>query len=333
MNYKNLKNNKLLIIAILSLCGFVAKAQYNKENPLAHTYSILAYDSVTGDIGVAVQSHWFSVGTVVTWAEAGVGAIATQSFSNPAFGPQGLALLKTGLDAQQVLNALIASDEGEAFRQVGVIDASGRAASHTGSKNIPFAGNIVGKHFSVQANLMASADVWPAMAMAFENAAGTLAERMIQALEAGEKAGGDVRGRQSAAVLVVSGQSTGKPWIDRKVDLRVDDHTEPLNEIRRLWEVHQAYEFMNQGDKALEEEDYETAGVLYSKAEKMFPDNLEMQYWHAINLANSGKLKEALPMFKSIFSKDSNWKTLTPRLINNELLMVNEKELALIMKQ
>ncbi len=310
-----------------------AEAQYNKENPLAHTYSIVAYDSITGDIGVAVQSHWFSVGTVVTWAEAGVGAIATQSFSNPAFGPQGLALLKTGLDADQALKALIASDEGQAFRQVGVIDASGKAASHTGNKNIPFAGNLVGKHFSVQANLMASADVWPAMAIAFENGAGTLAERMIQALEAGEKAGGDVRGRQSAAVLVVSGQSTCKPWIDRKVDLRVDDHAEPLKEIRRLWEVHQAYEFMNQGDKALEEEDYETAGELYSKAESMFPDNLEMQYWHAINLANSGKLKEALPLFKSIFSKDSNWKTLTPRLIDNELLMVDENELALIMKQ
>ncbi len=319
-----------LVCFIVSLTVF---SQYNRDNPLAHTYSIVAMDSATGEIGVAVQSHWFSVGTVVAWAESGVGAVATQSFSNPAFGPQGLALLKTGLNAMQTLNALIASDEGEAFRQVGVIDASGFAASHTGSKNIPFAGSIVGDNYAIQANLMASDKVWPAMASAFENAQGPLAERLIQALEAGEKAGGDIRGKQSAAVLVVSGEPTGKVWIDRKVDLRVDDHASPLVEIRRLWKVHQAYEYMNQGDQALEAGDFELASNLYEKAELMFPENLEMKYWRAINLANSGKVEEAIQIFKGVFREDGNWKTLTPRLIDNGVLMVSEDDLERIMKQ
>ncbi|RED93874.1 DUF1028 domain-containing protein [Marinoscillum furvescens] len=327
--------NKIITVFCLSLLMvFGALAQYNKENPLTHTYSIVAYDKTSGDIGVAVQSHWFSVGTVVTWAEAGVGAIATQSFSNPAFGPQGLALLKTGLNAEQTLAALIASDEGEAYRQVGVIDASGLAASHTGSKNIPAAGHLVGEGYAVQANLMEKETVWPAMARAFEDSEGKpLAERLILALEAAQREGGDIRGKQSAAVLVVSGKSTGKPWIDRKVDLRVDDHAEPLLEIRRLWKVHQAYEFMNQGDHAVEAGDFEKAGKLYERAEQMFPDNLEMQYWHAINLANIGEMEKALPMFKSIFKKDSKWKTLTPRLLDNGVLTVGEEDLKKILKQ
>lgn len=324
---------KLILIALFGL-AITAQAQYKRENPLTHTYSIVAYDSLTGEIGVAVQSHWFSVGTVVTWAESGVGAIATQSFSNPAFGPQGLALLKTGLNAEQTLTALLASDAGSAYRQVGVIDATGLAAAHTGEKNIKAAGHIVGKNYAVQANLMEKETVWPAMAKAFEASAGKpLAERLILALEAAQAEGGDIRGKQSAAVLVVSGQPTGKSWIDRKVDLRVDDHAEPLKEIRRLWEVHQAYEYMNAGDIATEEGDFEKASVLYKKAEQMFPENLEMQYWHAINLANVGKVDEALPMFKSIFKSDPKWKTLTPRLIGNGLLTVSEADLKKILKQ
>lgn len=313
-----------------NICVF---GQFKKTEPLVHTYSIVAYDPETGDMGVAVQSHWFSVGTVVTWAEAGVGAIATQSFSNPAFGPQGLQLLKTGLDAKEVLDVLIKSDEGRDFRQLGIVDATGKAASHTGAKNIEFAGSIVEENFAVQANLMVNDKVWPAMAEAYKNAKGPLAERLIIALEAAEKAGGDARGRQSAAVLVVSGQPTGKSWIDTKVDIRVDDAEEPLLEIRRLWTVHQAYEFMNQGDLAVEAGDFELASNLYKNAESMFPDNLEMQYWHAINLVNTGKLEEALPMFKNIFSKDKNWKDLTPRLIKNEVLVADDKTLKKIMKQ
>lgn len=324
---------KLSVLYLLFFCGGLCFGQYQREHPLAHTYSIVAYDSVTGDMGVAVQSHWFSVGTVVTWAEAGVGAVATQSFSNPAFGPQGLALMKTGLDAGQALKALIESDEGRDYRQVGVIDASGKAASYTGAKNIQEAGNIVGKHYAVQANMMLSDRVWPAMAKAFEEAEGPLAERLIRALEAAQNEGGDIRGKQSAAVLVVSGQPSGKVWLDRKVDLRVDDHEQPLMEIRRLWEVHQAYEYMNQGDLAVEKGDFEHAGELYGRAEAMFPDNLEMQYWHAINLANTGQLKAALPVFKSIFKMDANWKTLTSRLRASGVLTVSAEELEKILQQ
>lgn len=322
-----------IILLIYSVTAF---GQYKKDNPLAHTFSIVAYDPETGDMGVAVQSHWFSVGTVVTWAEAGVGAIATQSFTNPAYGTQGLALLKTGLNAEQVLEALLKSDEGAVYRQVGIVDARGLATAHTGSKNISAAGHEVGEHFSVQANLMDNENVWPAMAEAYRKAEADqlpLAERMIVALEAGQAAGGDIRGKQSAAILIVSGTPTGKIWLDRKLDLRVDDHAEPLKELRRLYNVHQAYEYMNAGDVASEAGEFEEASLLYEKAEKMFPDNLEMQYWHAINLANTGKLTEALPMFKSIFAKDSNWKKLTPRLIDNGLLTVSEVDLKKILKQ
>ncbi len=325
---------KALICASLVLQVFFAFSQvYDKREPLAHTYSIVAFDPETGDMGVAVQSHWFSVGTLVTWAEAGVGAIATQSFVNPAYGPQGLALLKTGLSAEKVVEVLVSMDEGKDFRQLAVIDRNGNAASYTGPKCIQAAGNQVGKNYSVQANLMDNAEIWPAMAKAFEESSGPLAERLIVALEAAEKTGGDIRGKQSAAILVVSGTPTGKSWQDRKVDIRVDDHAEPLVELRRIWNVHQAYEFMNAGDLAVEHGEMEKAGELYSKAESMFPENLEMKYWHAIALANTGKVDEALPIFQLIFSNDPKWKTLTPRLIENGMLKVTKEDLKQILKQ
>lgn len=323
----------ILLLTFLGLFMSASGQQFNEEAPFAHTYSIVAYDSVTGDIGVAVQSHWFSVGTVVAWAEAGVGAVATQSFSNPAFGPQGLALMKTGLNAEATLNALIKSDEGRDFRQVGIIDASGYAVSHTGLKNIVEAGHKVGKHYAVQANMMKNNTVWPAMAMAFENTRGSLAERMLAALEAAQKEGGDIRGKQSAALLVVSGKPTGKVWLDRLVDLRVDDSANPLEELDRLLKVKTAYDFMNAGDLAIEAGDYKAATEAYAAAEEMFPENLEMQYWHAINLANQGEMKEALPMFKNIFQKNNDWRELTPRLIKPGILNVSEKNLKLILNQ
>lgn len=320
----------LISISFLNCCF---GQQFRNEAPFAHTYSIVAYDSVTGDIGVAVQSHWFSVGTVVAWAEAGVGAVATQSFSNPAFGPQGLALMKTGLNAEQTLNALIESDEGRDYRQLGVIDARGKAKSYTGTKNIVEAGHLVGNYYAVQANMMKKNTVWPAMAKAFENTTGTLSERMLAALEAAQAEGGDIRGKQSAALLVVSGKPTGKGWVDRLVDLRVDDSLNPLKELRRLLEVKTAYDFMNAGDLAIEAGDYKAATKAYASAEKMFPDNLEMQYWHAVNLANQGDMDKALPMFRSVFSKNEDWKELTPRLIKPGILNVSEKDLTRILKQ
>ena len=304
---------------------------YNKSEPLAHTYSIVARDSVTGEMGVAVQSHWFSVGTLVSWGEAGVGVIATQSFINASFGPRGLALLKNGLSPQQVVDFLIASDEGRDVRQLAVLDAKGRAASYTGKNCIPAAGNIAGKNFSVQANLMVNNKVWPTMEKAFKQTKAPLAERMVAALEAAQKEGGDIRGKQSAALLVVRGKSTGKVWEDRLIDLRVDDSPNPVKEIKRLLKVHRAYDHMNNGDLAVEKGNMSLAMQEYSAAEKMFPENEEMKYWHAVTLANNGKVKEAIPLFTKVFSKNQNWKILTPRIRKVGLLKVSDIELKQIL--
>ncbi|MEM6347858.1 MAG: DUF1028 domain-containing protein [Bacteroidota bacterium] len=323
----------LLFIYLLGalVAVLVAQSPYGKE-PLAHTYSIVARDPDTGEMGVAVQSHWFSVGSLVTWGEAGVGVVATQSFVNPAYGPQGLALMKTGLSAEQSLEALLAGDEGREVRQVAMLDANGMVAAHTGNNCIQAAGHFVGDNFSVQANLMANDQVWPAMAEAFEKAEGPLAERMVAALAAAQAVGGDIRGKQSAAILVVKGKSSGQVWSDRVVDLRIEDHPEPIKELQRLMRVHRAYEHMNAGDIAIEEKNEAKALAEYAAAEEMFPDNLEMQYWHAVSLVNIGQLENALPMFQAIFSKDENWRELTPRLIPVGLLTLSEEELEQIMK-
>ncbi len=304
------------------------------KNPLVHTYSIVAIDANTGDMGVAVQSHWFSVGTLVTWGKAGVGVVATQSFVNPAFGPQGLNLMEMGFDAPDALQFLIDHDEGKDFRQVALLDANGKVSAFTGSLCIEAAGHHVGKGYSVQANLMDNSSVWPVMARKFEETAGMpLAERLLASLQAAEKAGGDIRGKQSAAILVVRANSTGKVWEDNLVDLRVDDHTNPLQELERLLKVHRAYEHMNRGDLAVEKGDIQSAMDAYGTAESMFPHNAEMKYWHAIALANAGKITEALPLFKQVFSMDQNWRKLTPRLIKNKLLVVSEESLADILRQ
>jgi uncharacterized Ntn-hydrolase superfamily protein len=241
-------------------------------------------------------------------------------------------MLKRGLTAQQVVDSLIASDEGRNVRQLAIIDTKGNVAAYTGDKCIPFAGHTVGDNFSVQANLMLNADVWPAMEKAFKNTKGPFAERMIAALEAGQSAGGDIRGQQSASILIVKGKSTGKVWEDRLIDLRVEDHPKPVEELKRLLKVHRAYEHMNNGDLAIEKGDMKTAMQEYSKAEEMFPDNEEMKFWHAVTLVNNGGLEDALPLFKEVFTKNKNWKELTPRLVPVDLLKVTEDELRKIMK-
>jgi uncharacterized Ntn-hydrolase superfamily protein len=289
-----------------------------------HTYSIVARDPETGEMGVAVQSHWFSVGSIVSWAEAGVGAVATQSFVDPAYGMLGLALMRTGKTAPQALAAVIASDPGESVRQVAMIDASGNVSAHTGKKCIPAAGHFVGKNFSVQANLMLNDKVWPAMAKAYENASGDLADKMLAALDAAESVGGDIRGKQSAAILVVSANNTGRPWMDRKIDLRVEDHAEPLKELRRLLKVHRAYQHMNAGDLATEHGDMEKAMEEYGAAEQLIPDSAEILYWHAVALVNVGKVNEALPIFRKVFTMDQKWKELTTRLPGVDLLKADE---------
>jgi uncharacterized Ntn-hydrolase superfamily protein len=285
-----------------------------------HTYSIVARDPATGELGVAVQSHWFSVGPIVAWAEAGIGAVATQSFVDPSYGKLGLDLMRAGKGAPDALRALIAGDEGREVRQVAMIDSQGRVDAWTGKNDIQAAGHLVGKNYSVQANLMLNDKVWPAMSAAFENSKGDLAERMLAALDAAQAAGGDIRGRQSAALIVVTGKPTGQAWKDRVFDLRVDDHAEPLIELRRLVKLQRAYNHMNAGDLAVEHKDNEGALREYSAAEKLVPDNAEMIYWHAIALVNMGRVDESLPLFGRVFSMDANWAILTPRLPKSGLL-------------
>lgn len=303
------------------------------NEPLAHTFSIVARDPETGEMGVAVQSHWFSVGSLVAWGEAGVGVVATQAFVNPSFGPLGLELLKKGMTAQEVVDTLISNDEGRDVRQLAIVDAKGNSAAYTGKKCIPEAGDIVGNGYSVQANMMLNNTVWSAMSKAFENSKGPLAERLITTLEAAQKEGGDIRGKQSACLLVVRGNATGNLWEDRLIDLRVEDNPEPIKEIKRLLKVYRAYEHMNKGDLAVEKNDMKLAMNEYNAAMKMFPENLEMKYWTAITLANTGEIEKALPMFKEIFAKDINWKELTRRLPAVELLSVDENNLKKILEQ
>lgn len=324
---------KIFSIAFLLFAAPELNAQVHKLNePLAHTYSIVARDEKTGEMGVGVQSHWFSVGTAVSWAEAGAGAVATQSFVNKSFGPRGLELLRNGLSAQQVVDSLLKNDEGREVRQLAIVDRSGNVAAHTGKNCIQYAAHITGVQFSIQSNMMLTNTVNQAMAEAFKKSQGKpLAERILLAMEAAQLTGGDIRGKQSAALLVVPAKSEGKPWDERTVDLRVDDAAEPLKELRRLLMVHNAYQHMNNGDLAVEKNDMATAMKEYSAAMKLMPSNLEMQYWTAVTLANNKQMDAAVPLFKKVFAADKNWKELTRRLTTVNLLTVSEAELKKIL--
>ena len=306
---------------------------YKAGEPLAHTYSIVARDAGTGEMAVGVQSHWFSVGTAVPWAEAGVGVVATQSFTNKSFGLRGLALLKEGKTPEEALAILLAGDAAREVRQVAILDAQGRAAAHTGRQCVRYAGHITGKNFSVQANMMLTDKVWPTMAKAFERSEGKpLPERVLLAMQAAEREGGDIRGRQSAALVVVKGQLTDQPWDDRLLDLRVDDHAQPLDELARLLQVYRAYEHMNAGDLAIEKGQVQRAMQEYGKAQEMYPNNLEMKYWHAIGLANSGQVEEAAKILREVYKKDDNWRELTSRLPEVGLLTVSKQSLEKLMR-
>lgn len=299
------------------------RARGDRPRILANTYSIVARDSVTGEMGVAVQSHWFSVGSVVVWGEAGVGVVATQAMVNPALGPQGLELMKGGMTPRQAMSTLLAADGGREVRQVAFLDHRGRVAAHTGKCCIACAGHLVGKGFSVQANMMHNDRVWPSMYQAFTESDGPLAERLLLALEAAERAGGDIRGKQSAALLVVRKKSTGRPWEDRLVDLRVEDAREPLVELRRLLQVHRAYEHMNLGDLAMEKGDMPGAKEHYSIAESMFPESEEIAFWHAITLLNNGKQRQARPILRQVLQRNPDYAELARRLVPAGLLLID----------
>lgn len=308
-------------------------AQEGHPDTFAHTFSIVARDAKTGEMGVAVQSHWFAVGTLVSWGKSGVGVVATQSLVNPAFGPEGLALMEQGLSAKEVKSRLITQDEGEAYRQAAFLDTQGNVATHTGSSCIAEASHAKGDGFSVQANMMLSNQVVPAMKKAFESSAELpLAERMIKAMEAAESVGGDIRGKQSAALLVVGPQKTDEPWTDKKIDLRVDDHTDPIGELRRLLTVHKAYDYMNAGDVAMEHGDMEQALQLYDQAQALQPQNIEMVFWKAVTLLNNNRDKEAIPLLQKVIAENSNWAELLSRLPRAGLLNLTPEKVSAIIQ-
>ena len=298
----------LLLVCTIPTCSF--SQVYSKKEPLAHTFSIVARDEKTGDMAVAVQSHWFGVGTLVPWVEAGVGVVATQSFVNKSYGPKALGLLKRGLTPQQALDSLLKIDSSREMRQVAILDIKGNIATHTGSKCIQVAKHIKGKNFSVQSNMMLGDSVCEYMKKAFEMSANKpFVERILLALEAGQSAGGD---------------------------LRVDDSPQPLEEIRRLYNMQLAYDHMNSGDLAYEKmnnlnlanekKDITEAMNEYNAAMRLFPENLEMQFWTAVTLANNKQINKALPMFKKIFVRDKNWKELFSRLEPAGLINISKED-------
>ncbi len=312
------------IIAVLTVTLantiFIADTPASELRPVA-TYSIAARDSATGQLGVAVQSHWFSVGPIVPWAEAGVGAIATQSFVKIDYGPDGLARLKSGESPEGALASMLAADSGREVRQVAIVDAQGRVAAHTGVKCIAYASHITGEGFSVQANLMEDSTVPRAMAAAYrKNLSLPFAERLLSALQAAEGEKGDIRGKQSAAILIVEGQKKEKPWQGKVMELRIEDHPAPLDELARLLRLQNAYDFMNRGDLYTEKQMWDSAAWAYGSAEKIAPEIIELPFWHAVTLASQGRIDDALPIFQRVFAAEPRWIALVPRLSASGLL-------------
>jgi uncharacterized Ntn-hydrolase superfamily protein len=275
------------------------------------TYSIVALDPATGELGAAVQSHWFSVGSLCIWGRAGVGAVATQSVVEPAYGPQALDRLADGIGAQQALGELLAADPLAALRQVAVLDAGGGISAHTGADCIAHAGHVTGDHHSAQANMMARDTVPAAMSAAFSASEGLLHERLLVALEAAEAEGGDVRGSQSAAMVVVP--PDGEPW-RRTVDLRVEDHSAPLTELRRLLSLQRAYDLAGAADELLAAGRTAEAGDLYREASRLAPDSDELLFWAGLALAQAGELEAGVDAVRRAAERQPNWLVLLDRL-------------------
>jgi uncharacterized Ntn-hydrolase superfamily protein len=275
------------------------------------TYSLVARDARTGELGVAVHSHWFGVGSIVPRLRAGVGAVATQSVPDPVQGAKVLELFERGAPPDEAIDAVLRGDEGGAYRQIAAVDATGRVAVHTGDGCIGFAGDQTGEQFSVQANMMATTDVWPAMARAYEGSDGPLARRLLAALNAAEGAGGDARGRQSAAMLIAPAQ--GEPW-RRVVDLRVEDHDEPLAELERLLDVADAYALATQGDELVSDGRHEEAADRYTRAAALAPDNHELLFWSGLAAAQGGDMPTALKRVRRAIEMHPGWRDLLGRL-------------------
>ena len=275
------------------------------------TYSIVARDPGSGELGVAVQSHWFSVGSLCAFARPGVGAVATQSVVEPAYGPRTLDRLAGGEAPHEALDAQLARDELARMRQVGVVDAQGRLAVHTGDDCIACAGDETGAHWTCQANMMERETVPAAMSAAFESATGPLADRLMVALEAAEGEGGDVRGRQSAALLVVPAQ--GEAW-ETRFDLRVEDHREPLKELWRLVLLQRAYDMANEADELIASGRAEQAGRLYRQAAEAAPESDELLFWAGLALAQTGDVDAGVEAVLEAANVHPNWLLLLERL-------------------
>ena len=314
----------MLVLALTLL------AQAPPRGPVA-TYSIVAADPETGQLGVAVQSHWFSVGTVVAWAEAGVGAVATQSFARVAYGPELLADLRAGSTPEAALAARTAADSGKDVRQVALVDAQGRAAAWTGASCIASAAHLIGEGFSVQGNMLLDDGVVPAMAEGYRAARGDLAERLLQALEAAQRAGGDQRGMQSAALLVVDGARAAAEWQGVRVDLRVDDHAAPLAELRRLLALQRAYQEASEGDEHLARGDTAAAAAAFQRAEALTPEQTELHFWRAAALHDRGDPAGALALFERVFAREPRWLGLVPRLAAAGALQADAAQLQRIL--
>lgn len=302
----------LALLALLAILALPA--------PAGATFSIVARDPDTGEIGVAVQSHYFAVGPIVPWAEPGVGAVATQSLVEVSYGPKGLELMRNGKSASDALKELLDKDDHADVRQVAMIDVRGNVDVHTGKRCIADAGDHKGENYSCQANLMANDKVWGAMAKAFETSKGDLAERLLRALEAGQAAGGDIRGQQSAAIVIVKGKRSNQPWADRVLDLRVDDNPKPIAELRRLVTQWRAYRNVDQGDAYVADNKVEDAMKSYAEASRLAPGNDEILFWQAATLWKLDREKEATPIFKKVFARDRRWVALVPRLVPAGLL-------------
>jgi len=303
------------VVAVAGLAATAARTPVSADR-LAHTFSIVARDQATGEMGVAVQSHAFSVGSIVTWGEAGVGVVATQSLVDPGYGMRGLELMRKGTPAPDALRQLIAADQHPDGRQVAMLDAMGRVDAFTGKKAIAAAGHHVGNEYSAQANLMANDRVWPAMSDAYEHTQGDLAERLLAALDAAQAAGGDIRGKESAAILVVRGKSSGRPWAgaDRVYDLRVDDHPEPIKELRRLVNMQRAMNHSSRCDELMTEGRVPEALEECSAATRLLPDFPELRFWHAVTLASVGRESDAAAIFRELFRAQPFWADLLRRL-------------------
>ena len=325
------------ILYLLFFLLLITSNLYAQNFPLAirkaNTYSIVAYDKESNQMGVAVQSHYFGVGSIVTWAKPGVGAVATQSIVEVSYGPLGLSLMEAGKTAVQALRGLLAADPSSDVRQVAMVDANGIVSAHTGANCIAEAGDHIGEHYSTQANIMLKNTVWEAMGKAYEKADGEFVDRLLAALDAAQSEGGDLRGKQSAALIIVSIDPIGNVYLDRPYDLRVEDSSEPLKELRRLVYVAKAYNHVSRGDDYAAEEKFDEALEEYKLGMQMLPDNVELRFWYATTLVMVDKVKESLPEFKWVFKREPIWKKLVPRLSASGFLPDDNKIIKKILKQ